>query len=390
MKMRIITLLSLMSLSIIACEPSKKQAFTTTASGIEYQIVKKTDGAAPASGQMVTFSWKGMYSDKKVFHKPVKNETTSFVLGSTFASAGMVEALQLLKVGEKGIFKMKKSLAFTSSDKYSHAPADSLIIFEIELKKVSACPALKAPLEVKHLKDTLKGPGGLLVIIAGKGKGQKVEKGGSVFIHYSGYLTDMTPFDASVTRNMPFKTAIGKGMVIQGWDEGISLLHVGDTARLIIPASMGYGARSTGKIPANSTLIFDVTVLDYKAPIKATPFVFDAKNIQKTASGLQYVVIEKGSGEAPKKGGMVKVHYTGYLEDGSVFDSSVERDEPFTFNVGIGRVIQGWDEGIMMMNSGAKYRFIIPSDLAYGDQGYPPVIPQKATLIFDVEMLKAN
>lgn len=107
-----------------------------------------------------------------------------------------------------------------------------------------------------------------------------------------------------------------------------------------------------------------------------------------TASGLKYVVTSPGAGtEKPAKGQSVTAHYTGYLLDGSKFDSSVDRNQPFIFNVGAGMVIKGWDEAFADMTKGEKRTLILPPEIAYGAQGYPPVIPASATLIFDVELL---
>ncbi len=106
-----------------------------------------------------------------------------------------------------------------------------------------------------------------------------------------------------------------------------------------------------------------------------------------TESGLQYIVIQSGTGAEAEAGRMVRVHYTGWLQDGSKFDSSVDRGEPFEFPLGRGSVIRGWDEGVALMRVGDKRRFIIPPELAYGARGYPGAIPPNATLVFDVELL---
>lgn len=111
-------------------------------------------------------------------------------------------------------------------------------------------------------------------------------------------------------------------------------------------------------------------------------------NAETTESGLKYVVTEAGTGtEKPTKGQSVTAHYSGYLLDGSKFDSSVDRNQPFVFPVGAGMVIMGWDEAFSDMTKGEKRTLIIPPELGYGANGYPPVIPPSATLIFDVELI---
>jgi peptidylprolyl isomerase len=107
-----------------------------------------------------------------------------------------------------------------------------------------------------------------------------------------------------------------------------------------------------------------------------------------TASGLKYEDVVVGKGAAPVAGKQVKVHYTGTLENGKKFDSSVDRKEPFSFNIGVGQVIKGWDEGVMSMKVGGKRKLIIPSKLGYGERGAGGVIPPNATLLFDVELLE--
>ena len=112
-----------------------------------------------------------------------------------------------------------------------------------------------------------------------------------------------------------------------------------------------------------------------------------AAGYDETASGLRYQVLQKGDGKQATKGAGVSVHYKGQLLDGTVFDSSYKRKEPIDFNVGLGQVISGWDEGILLLQVGDKARFVIPSNLGYGSAGAGGVIPPNATLIFDVELM---
>ena len=107
----------------------------------------------------------------------------------------------------------------------------------------------------------------------------------------------------------------------------------------------------------------------------------------KTASGLQYWDIRLGTGVEAKSGDHVKVHYTGWLTSGKKFDSSVDAGTPFDFTIGKGDVIKGWEEGVTGMKIGGKRQLRIPPQLAYGDKGYPGVIPANATLIFDIRLL---
>lgn len=113
-------------------------------------------------------------------------------------------------------------------------------------------------------------------------------------------------------------------------------------------------------------------------------------NTVTTDSGLKYVQLKEGTGATPKPGQTVSVHYTGTLEDGTKFDSSRDRGKPFSFKLGAGQVIKGWDEGISNMKVGERRQLIIPPELGYGARGAGGVIPPNATLIFDVELLKIS
>jgi peptidylprolyl isomerase len=127
--------------------------------------------------------------------------------------------------------------------------------------------------------------------------------------------------------------------------------------------------------------------LSHKGAGMTYPGEATKNEIQTTKSGLQFIDMTEGTGAAPETGKKVSVHYTGYLLSGKKFDSSVDRNQPFSFTIGYGQVIKGWDEGVATMKIGGKRKLIIPAELGYGKQGAGAVIPPNAQLVFDVELL---
>lgn len=230
---------------------------------------------------------------------------------------------------------------------------------------------------------------GLQYKINEAGDGPKPEPGEVVVVHYTGFLEDGTEFDSSVGSE-PFSFALGQGLVIPGWDEGIALLNVGDKATLILPPELGYGAQGAGGgiIPPDATLTFEVELIDIKPGSPEAPSEVSADDYTTTESGLQYIDLVEGDGDVAESGQQVSVHYTGWLTDGTKFDSSLDRGSPFNFQLGAGSVIAGWDEGVAGMKVGGSRQLLIPSDLAYGETGAGGgIIPPGASLIFEVELL---
>ena len=269
---------------------------------------------------------------------------------------GWNEAVTGMKVGEKRTAVLPPKLAYGSTEIKNPRsgevllPADSTLRLTLELVEISE---------------------GLDVKVEKPGEGEPAQPGQFVTVHYKGKLaSDGKQFDAS-PEDKPIRFPLGARQVIQGWDEGIVGMKPGEKRTLTIGPYLAYGPQGAGSvIPPDATLIFDVELV-------------------KVEPGIKVQTVAKGSedGEKAAEGDRVKVHYTGRLEDGTKFDSSVDRGEPFAFALGAGEVIPGWDLGVKGMVEGEKRKLTIPSEWAYGQRGAGNVIPPGATLEFDVELI---
>jgi peptidylprolyl isomerase len=370
-----------------ACSTKSKivqpPAYQMHESGIQYQIIRKSGGTLPTANDMIKVHYTLMLEDSTIIDSSYeRGEPVSFKLGAGHVIKGWDIAMTLLAEGDEANLKIPPSLGYGDKS-MGDIPANSVLLFHVKI--IDIVPAPK-PFDVSDSNLINETGSGLKYLVVEKGNGRKLQPGMRVKVHYSGFFEDLSLFDSSFDKDQPIELTLGRGMVIKGWEEGLSYLSIGDKARLWIPYQLAYGEQGRGPIPPRSNLIFDLEVVDAIEPIKATPYNVGSKDTLSTESGLKYIIINGGSGDYPIDGSIVTVHYTGYLTDGTLFDSSVERDQPFRFVLGQGQVIQGWDEGIALMRKKARYRFIVPPDMAYGTRGAGP-IPPNATLIFDVELL---
>lgn len=231
---------------------------------------------------------------------------------------------------------------------------------------------------------------GLLIEDFVVGEGRSVEDDTLVKLHYQGFLTNGFKFDDSYARGTPIEIQVGRPGMIAGFDKGIRGMRPGGKRRIEIPGSLAYGPTGRGPIPPDATLVFllEAIAVEEPPPPPAGKEAFSGSptKTDELAGGLEVQVFATGEGREAKTGDMVKVHYTGYLANGDKFDSSVDRNAPFTVPLGAGRVIKGWDQGLLGAKKGDLRKLIIPPELAYGPGGRGK-IPPNATLTFDIEVL---
>jgi len=356
--------------------------FIETESGLRYFIIPEGQGALATDGDGVAVHYTGKLEDGTEFDSSWdRGEPINFTLGKGQVIPGWEEAIKMLREGDKGTFQIPPQLAYGESG-VGPIPPNATITFEVELVSISN-PV--APFNVTGLpRQSLSS--GVEYAIVRAGEGLKLEPEMRLKVHYNGFLEDGSMFDSSFERGLPIEFLLGRGMVIPGWEQGLAQLRVGDRARIWIPYQLAYGESGRGPIPAKANLIFDVEVVDAQKIEQPKPFETEGKEIQTTESGLSYITVKEGTGPKPQQGKMLLVHYSGYLEDGTLFDSSVQRGEPFRFILGANQVIQGWDEGFALLSKGSKARLIIPPHLGYGDREVGP-IPAASILIFDVELI---
>lgn len=420
-------------------------------SGIKYQLLKHNNNARKCKvGDFMTFHFKMTKPGGEVLTnsftqgRPVEN----LPIKPPQFRGDITEAFALLAEGDSVLIDSPVDTVAKYSKKQMppFAKPGTYISYVIKVLKVQnqtemlaeqqrKTAAIRAKEKIvmdKYLADhkitnAKVTSSGLHYIIQEEGKGRLPKPGEKVRVNYTGKLTNGQVFDTSIEAEAkihgkytpgrqykPFEFVLGRGRVIKGWDEGVALLKVGAKATLLVPSYLGYGPRGAGgDIPPNAVLVFDVELVGIKGADEAQKqrikeqaiikkYLADNKltNAKSTASGLHYVIRKAGKGVQAAAGKTVKVHYTGKFLNGKVFDTSVEaiaktsnkyspgrKYKPIEFQLGRGRVIRGWDEGIALLKAGDKATFVIPSALAYGPRGAGSDIPPNSVLVFDVELV---
>jgi FKBP-type peptidyl-prolyl cis-trans isomerase len=352
-----------------------------TPSGLASKMLSAGKGGdKPHTYDRVKVNYTGWTTDGKMFESTIQSGSPA-TLGVDARFAGWTEGLQLMTVGEKRRFWIPEELGYKGR---AGSPA-GMLVFDVELLEIIPGQApIPVPADVAAPPpDAEKTKSGLASKMLSPGTSkEKPKTWDKVTTHYSGWTTDGKMFDSSMKRGQPASFNLDR--VIAGWTEGIPLMTVGEKRRFWIPEQLAYKGQAGA--PAGM-LVFDVELISIERmpepPSAPKDVAKPPANAKKTASGLRYRVLKKGTGKThPKAEQQVKVHYTGWTTDGKMFDSSVTRGEPASF--GLNQVIAGWTEGVQLMVQGEKTRFWIPEELAYKGRPNAPA----GMLVFDVELLE--
>jgi FKBP-type peptidyl-prolyl cis-trans isomerase len=353
-----------------------------TKGGVSYKILTAapagTAAQKPGPNDTVVVHYTGWTTDGKMFDSSVaRKHPARFSLGSVIQ--GWTEGLQEVAVGEKARLWIPEELAY----KGMKGAPEGMLVFDVELQEVVKAPEVPSDVAAapKDAKKTAKGVF-YKVLTPGTGK-DKPHAWDRVKVQYTGWTTEGKMFDSSVTKGRPGDFSLQS--VMPGWTDGVQTMVVGQKNRFWIPEELAYKDRP-GR--PQGMLVFDIELLEIKAmpepPAVPKDVAAPPKDAQKTAKGVFYKVLKKGTGkDHPTASSRVTVHYSGWTTDGKMFDSSVVRGEPTTFP--LSGVIKGWTEGVQLMTVGEKTRFWIPADLAYGSNPRPGA--PSGMLVFDIELI---
>ncbi|MHC4548269.1 MAG: FKBP-type peptidyl-prolyl cis-trans isomerase [Planctomycetota bacterium] len=379
-----VPLVLLLALRSLAAQESQVQ---TTESGLRYEILQTgEEGTNPAATDRVQVHYTGWLAEGTKFDSSVdRGQPATFGLDQVIA--GWSEGLQLMTVGSRYKFTIPWKLAYGERGRPPRIPPKADLIFEVELLAVLRPPEFTAP-DPEQQQTTESGLK-YEVIEAGEGEPPRADQG--VKLEFAIWTTQGTHLLSTGASGRHLAGMCGSLQLTRMGEkflaEAAQLLKPGARFRFEVPPGLCWGGQGIpGKLEPDSPTIWELELLQvFSVPAFVRPD--PAKQI-KRESGLAYEVLQKGTGASPKRNDTVKVHYTGWLSDGTVFDSSHARGEPATFR--LGGVIAGWTEGLQLMQEGARYRFVIPPAIAYGARGSPPTIPPNATLVFEVELVKVG
>ena len=360
----------------------------TTESGLKYSVLHRGEGTArPKLGDKVKVHYTGWLTDGTKFDSSRdRGAPSDFVVGQVIE--GWNQGLQLMSAGDRFKLTIPGDLAYGASGRPPKIPADATLVFDVELISFVSAPVfVKANPEATETTES-----GIKYEILKPGEGDSPTEKDFFQIVYTVWDRNGRMLDSTFQTGRPIEGKV-EDMQLAFLREIPMLLKRGGVCRIEVTKDQSFGERvpsQFGDLGPEGITVWQLELKGFSPPQPVPEYSMpDASDLTTTDSGLKYQVIEEGEGESPKMFQPVKVHYAGWLTDGTLFDSSIERGSPMSFT--LGQVIQGWNEGLMLMKPGAVYKFVIPPELGYGTQGTPggPIGPD-ATLVFYVKLIGAG
>lgn len=416
--------------------------FEKTKSGIYYQVVSQVDSLKDMkadSGQFYVMEMNYGTADSLLFKSEfLPDHIVKMPFREKEFDGDVWEALSLFSNGDSANFIIHADSFFLKTTRAPEVPElflkDNEVHFFIKIKNIQTKEEIEAEhaayvnarkyaeqIEIEKFKadnDWNIKPleSGLYFNKIKSTNGRKVKDGMYLTFDFVISLLDGNTIYSSIDANHPGSFEYGKRFDTEGLMQGLGMMRQGEEVELLIPSALAFkdGGRP-GMIEPYTPLHYFVrltsvkTKAEHEAELEAKKKKAEAEKmalkmqeasilakyiadneitVEPTASGLYFISTQEGDGEQAKAGDKVKVHYTGTLLDGTKFDSSLDRDQPFEFVLGQGQVIKGWDEGIAMLKVGGKATLIIPSSIAYGDRQAGEIIKPYSPLKFDVELIE--
>lgn len=373
-----------MFIGLVACNQGEKTIETT--GGLKIEILKEGSGEKPQVGDLVSVHYKGYLEDGKGFDSSVGREPLKFKVGMGQVIPGWDSAMLQLSKGAKAKLFIPSKMAYGAQGAGGVIPPNSNLIFEVELvdiKKIEkAVPFDTASAKVTTLKSGVK------IFVLKEGTGSLPAEGDIVKANFSGYLANGKMFMSTADYGSAETFKIGDKRTPVGLDEALRLVKKGEKARIFLPWQLAFKEHGTadGSIPPKSDLYMDFEIVDVMPNDDPKPWSTKGITPIVLPSGVKIFTVKEGFGARPTSGQAVLVHYSGFLENGKLFDSSIPRGEPTEF--GVDQVVPGFSEALKNMKPGQKARVFIPASLGYGDSGTPDgAVPPKSNLYFDIELI---
>jgi len=370
---------------LLTTSATAQDGFTTTKSGLQYRIDNPGNNRHPQKGWRVWLEYTGRLDDGTVFGSTDETGNIDIWLGQGQVIKGWEEALPMIGEGGHISLIVPPHLGYGDIDTYD-VPRNSTLHFDIKMIQADSFPAIE-PFPTKGLKAE-KLACGIRRYTIDPGNGSPARAGDNVYVHYTGWLPDGTIYTSTRNTGKARRFTAGDGETFEGMDTALLTMAEGARCRLVIPSELAFGKEGYGnRIPPKTDITLDIEMVRISRERHVEKWNATGLDTLSTASGLRYIVFEPGNGSLIKDRSIVTAHYSVYLPDGKLIESSVKRESPIRFPVGTGLIIDGWEEASLLMRNGSRFQLIVPARLAYGDEGQPPLIPANTDLIFDVEVL---